>query len=147
MQFPHPIDSPLSPCPPPISHSHFPSSTVPSSHFPSSIDSPPPISHSHLRLLLQIEAVGLFLVLLWIRCLSKHHVVEWESGKEGCTIHVSPDQLWPHTKRTLRAGKLTERVLKLFIDTGKDEVFSLIQALNIRVTLTPVLPTRCSEKF
>ncbi|MBA0827304.1 hypothetical protein Goshw_013060, partial [Gossypium schwendimanii] len=31
---------------------------------------------------------------------------------------------------------------KLFIDTGKDEVFSLIQALNIRVTLTPVLPTR-----
>ncbi|MBA0879083.1 hypothetical protein Goshw_013060, partial [Gossypium schwendimanii] len=44
-------------------------------------------------------------------------------------------------QRTLRAGKLTERVLKLFIDTGKDEVFSLIQALNIRVTLTPVLPT------
>ncbi|KAB2037214.1 hypothetical protein ERO13_D03G054650v2, partial [Gossypium hirsutum] len=25
-------------------------------------------------------------------------VVEWESGKEGCTMHVSPDQLWPHTK-------------------------------------------------
>lgn len=44
-------------------------------------------------------------------------------------------------QRTLRAGKLTERVLQLFIDTGKDEVFSLIQALNIRVTLTPVLPT------
>ncbi|XVF06941.1 hypothetical protein REPUB_Repub06bG0094500 [Reevesia pubescens] len=49
--------------------------------------------------------------------------------------------------RTLRAGKLTERVLKLFIATGKDEVFSLIQALNIQVTVTPVLPTRCSEKF
>ncbi|KAK8657024.1 hypothetical protein V6N13_098958 [Hibiscus sabdariffa] len=49
--------------------------------------------------------------------------------------------------RTLRAGKLNERVLKLFIATGKDEVFSLIQALNIRVTVTPVLPTRCSEKF
>ncbi|MFQ6619224.1 hypothetical protein Gotur_001033 [Gossypium turneri] len=46
-------------------------------------------------------AVGLFLVLLWIRCLSKHHVVEWESGKEGCTMHVSPDQLWPHTKLEL----------------------------------------------
>ncbi|TYG71343.1 hypothetical protein ES288_D05G389100v1, partial [Gossypium darwinii] len=25
-------------------------------------------------------------------------VVEWESGKEGCTMHVSPYQLWPHTK-------------------------------------------------
>ncbi|KAK1417866.1 hypothetical protein QVD17_27000 [Tagetes erecta] len=24
--------------------------------------------------------------------------VEWESGKSGCTMHVSPDQLWPHTK-------------------------------------------------
>ncbi|XP_017626501.1 probable UDP-arabinopyranose mutase 5 isoform X3 [Gossypium arboreum] len=47
--------------------------------------------------------------------------------------------------RTLRAGKLTERVLKLFIDTGKDEVFSLIQALNIRVTLTPVLPTTIKD--
>ncbi|KAE8679040.1 putative UDP-arabinopyranose mutase 2 [Hibiscus syriacus] len=44
--------------------------------------------------------------------------------------------------RTLRAGKLTERVLKLFIATGKDEVFSLIQALNIQVTVNPVLPTR-----
>ncbi|KAE8706500.1 putative UDP-arabinopyranose mutase 2 [Hibiscus syriacus] len=44
--------------------------------------------------------------------------------------------------RTLRAGKLTERVLKLFIATGKDEVFSLIQELNIQVTVNPVLPTR-----
>lgn len=25
-------------------------------------------------------------------------VVEWESGKDGCTMHVSPDQHWPHTK-------------------------------------------------
>ncbi|GMI88746.1 hypothetical protein like AT4G30390 [Hibiscus trionum] len=49
--------------------------------------------------------------------------------------------------RTLRAGKLNERVLKLFIATGKDEVFSLIRALNIRATVIPVLPTRCSEKF
>ncbi|KAB2009306.1 hypothetical protein ES319_D10G157800v1, partial [Gossypium barbadense] len=31
-------------------------------------------------------------------------VVEWESGKEGCTMHVSPDQLWPHTKVFLAFG-------------------------------------------
>ncbi|KAG4150761.1 hypothetical protein ERO13_D04G023525v2, partial [Gossypium hirsutum] len=31
-------------------------------------------------------------------------VVEWESGKEGCTMHVSPDQLWPHTKGILAFG-------------------------------------------
>ncbi|XP_058737439.1 uncharacterized protein LOC131609677 [Vicia villosa] len=49
--------------------------------------------------------------------------------------------------RILKAGKLTEKVLKLFIATGKDEVISLVQALNIRHIVTPVLPTRCSEKF
>ncbi|KAL1322408.1 hypothetical protein HN51_067404 [Arachis hypogaea] len=49
--------------------------------------------------------------------------------------------------RILRAGKLTEKVLRLFIATGKDEVLSLVQALNIQHILTPVLPTRCSEKF
>ncbi|XP_057435741.1 uncharacterized protein LOC130728319 isoform X2 [Lotus japonicus] len=49
--------------------------------------------------------------------------------------------------RILKAGKLTEKVLRLFIATGKDEVLSLIQALNIQHILTPVLPTRCSEKF
>lgn len=49
--------------------------------------------------------------------------------------------------RTLRAGKLTEKILKLFIATGKEEVQSLIQALNIKHVLIPVLPTRCSEKF
>ncbi|GFS30153.1 hypothetical protein Acr_00g0010470 [Actinidia rufa] len=43
--------------------------------------------------------------------------------------------------RTLRAGKLTEKILKLFIATGNDEVLSLIQALNIQHVLTPVLPT------
>ncbi|XP_021283091.1 probable UDP-arabinopyranose mutase 5 isoform X2 [Herrania umbratica] len=47
--------------------------------------------------------------------------------------------------RTLRAGKLTERVLKLFIATGKDEVHSLIQALNIQVIVTPVLPTKIKD--
>ncbi|KAM3200445.1 hypothetical protein CQW23_28376 [Capsicum baccatum] len=49
--------------------------------------------------------------------------------------------------RTLRAGKLNERILKLFIATGKEEILSLIDAFNIRSVLTPVLPTRCSEKF
>nr|XP_017226647.1 PREDICTED: probable UDP-arabinopyranose mutase 5 isoform X2 [Daucus carota subsp. sativus] len=43
--------------------------------------------------------------------------------------------------RTLRAGKLTEKILKLFISTGKEEVHSLIQALNIKHVLNPVLPT------
>ncbi|KAB2629965.1 hypothetical protein D8674_007484 [Pyrus ussuriensis x Pyrus communis] len=43
--------------------------------------------------------------------------------------------------KTLRAGKLNEKVLNLFVATGKDEVLSLIQSLNIRQTLTPVLPT------
>ncbi|KAL2330207.1 hypothetical protein Fmac_017788 [Flemingia macrophylla] len=47
--------------------------------------------------------------------------------------------------RILKAGKLTEKVLRLFIATGKDEVLSLVQALNIQHILTPVLPT--SELF
>ncbi|XP_054801877.1 uncharacterized protein LOC129305792 isoform X2 [Prosopis cineraria] len=49
--------------------------------------------------------------------------------------------------RILKAGKLTEKVLRLFVATGKEEVISLIQALNIQHIVTPVLPTRCSEKF
>lgn len=52
-----------------------------------------------MRKAFRIEAVGLM-------CLSfsfcsgfiARFVVAWESGKEGCTMHVSPDQLWPHTK-------------------------------------------------
>ncbi|KAF5462769.1 hypothetical protein F2P56_018750 [Juglans regia] len=43
--------------------------------------------------------------------------------------------------RTLQAGKLTEKVLKLFLATGNDKVLSLIEALNIQHILTPVLPT------
>ncbi|XP_027184406.1 probable UDP-arabinopyranose mutase 5 [Coffea eugenioides] len=43
--------------------------------------------------------------------------------------------------RTLRAGKLTEKILKLFVATGKDEILSLISELNIQLILTPVLPT------
>ncbi|KAF8401795.1 hypothetical protein HHK36_012741 [Tetracentron sinense] len=47
----------------------------------------------------RIEAVGL--TSLWFSfgpAVVARFVVEWESGKEGCTMHVSPDQLWPHTK-------------------------------------------------
>ncbi|KAF8388529.1 hypothetical protein HHK36_027204 [Tetracentron sinense] len=44
-------------------------------------------------------------------------------------------------QNTLRAGKLTEKVLKVFMATGKDEILSLIEALNIQHILTPVLPT------
>lgn len=49
--------------------------------------------------------------------------------------------------RTLRAGKLNEKVLKLFLATGKDEVLAFIKTLKIRPVHVPVLPTRCSEKF
>ncbi|XP_038904959.1 uncharacterized protein LOC120091153 isoform X1 [Benincasa hispida] len=50
-------------------------------------------------------------------------------------------------QETLRAGKLNERILKLFVASGKDEVLLLIEAFNIQQVVTPVLPTRCSEKF
>ncbi|KAK7258695.1 hypothetical protein RIF29_24277 [Crotalaria pallida] len=52
-----------------------------------------------MRKAFKIEAVGL--MSLWFSFGSSvlaRFVVEWESGKEGCTMHVSPDQLWPHTK-------------------------------------------------
>lgn len=52
-----------------------------------------------MRKVFRIEAVGL--MSLWFSFGSgilARFVVEWESGKEGCTMHVSPDQLWPHTK-------------------------------------------------
>lgn len=42
---------------------------------------------------------------------------------------------------TLRAGKLTEKILKRFVATGKDEILSLINDLNIQLVLVPVLPT------
>lgn len=48
-------------------------------------------------------------------------------------------------QRTLRAGKLTEKILKLFVATGKEEILALIESLNIQLVLTPVLPT--SKKF
>ena len=40
----------------------------------------------------------------------------------------------------MKAGKLTEKILMLFMATGKDEVLALIQSLNIQL-ITPVLPT------
>jgi len=53
-----------------------------------------------MRKTFKIEAVGL--MSLWFSYGSMpvmaHFVVEWEAGKEGCTMHVSPDHLWPHTK-------------------------------------------------
>lgn len=52
-----------------------------------------------MRRAFRIEAVGL--MSLWFSFGSgvlARFVVEWESSKEGCTMHVSPDQLWPHTK-------------------------------------------------
>ncbi|XP_008788456.2 mediator of RNA polymerase II transcription subunit 14-like isoform X2 [Phoenix dactylifera] len=53
-----------------------------------------------MRKTFKIEAVGL--MSLWFSYVSMpvivHFVVEWEAGKEGCRMHVSPDQLWPHTK-------------------------------------------------
>ncbi|KAI4364566.1 hypothetical protein MLD38_020640 [Melastoma candidum] len=52
-----------------------------------------------VRKVFRVEAVGL--MSLWFSFVSgvlARFVVEWESGKDGCTMHVSPDQLWPHTK-------------------------------------------------
>lgn len=45
--------------------------------------------------------------------------------------------------RTLKAGKLNEKILKLFIASGDDKLLSFIQELNIKPVITPVLPTRC----
>ncbi|VAH37491.1 unnamed protein product [Triticum turgidum subsp. durum] len=44
-------------------------------------------------------------------------------------------------RRTLSAGKLTERVLKLFLATDCEEIILLVQLLNIKQPLLPVLPT------
>lgn len=46
---------------------------------------------------------------------------------------------------TLKAGKLNEKILKLFIASGDDKVLSFIQSLNIQPVVTPVLPTRCGD--
>lgn len=44
-------------------------------------------------------------------------------------------------QRTLSAGKLTEKVLKLFLATGCEEIILAVQLLNIKQPLVPVLPT------
>ncbi|XP_019086407.1 PREDICTED: uncharacterized protein LOC109127485 [Camelina sativa] len=49
--------------------------------------------------------------------------------------------------RTLKAGKLNERVLRLFMASGNEEVLSIIDALKIKINVSPILPTRCHEKF
>ncbi|XP_052118862.1 LOW QUALITY PROTEIN: mediator of RNA polymerase II transcription subunit 14-like [Arachis duranensis] len=78
----------------------------------------------HMRKAFKIEAVGL--MSLWFSfgsAVLARFVVEWESGKEGCTMHVSPDQLWPHTK-----------LLEDFINGA--EVSSLLDC--IRLTAGPL---------
>ncbi|XP_074321115.1 uncharacterized protein LOC141657700 [Silene latifolia] len=50
-------------------------------------------------------------------------------------------------RRTLKAGKLNERILKLFIATGQEELLSFIQELNIQPIITPIIPTRCSGRM
>ncbi|KAL1210544.1 hypothetical protein V5N11_006866 [Cardamine amara subsp. amara] len=49
--------------------------------------------------------------------------------------------------RTLKAGKLNERVLRLFMASGNEEVLSIIDALKIKIDVSPILPTRCHENF
>ncbi|KAL5988888.1 hypothetical protein ACLOJK_026990 [Asimina triloba] len=80
-----------------------------------------------MRRAFKIEAVGL--MSLWfcfgsMPAVMARFVVEWEAGKEGCTMHVSPDQLWPHTK-----------FLEDFINGA--EVASLLDC--IRLTAGPLL--------
>ncbi|CAO2210665.1 unnamed protein product [Urochloa humidicola] len=79
----------------------------------------------HIRKIFRIEAVGL--MSLWFSYVAApmvHFVVEWETGNDGCTIHVSPDQLWPHTK-----------FLEDFVNVG--EVASFLD--SIRLTVGPLL--------
>ncbi|KAJ8478353.1 hypothetical protein OPV22_022080 [Ensete ventricosum] len=79
-----------------------------------------------IRKAFKIEAVGL--MSLWFSYGSMpvivHFVVEWEAGKDCCTMHVSLDQLWPHTK-----------FLEDFINGG--EVASFLDC--IRLTAGPLL--------
>ncbi|CAH8364365.1 unnamed protein product [Eruca vesicaria subsp. sativa] len=49
--------------------------------------------------------------------------------------------------RTLEAGKLNERILRLFLASGNEEVLSAIDALKIKFDITPIIPTRCHEGF
>ncbi|CAG7898488.1 hypothetical protein BRARA_H01407 [Brassica rapa] len=59
-----------------------------------------------------------------------------------------PDHIVPELfARTLEAGKLNERVLRLFMASGNEEVLSVIDALKIKIDVTPIIPTRCHERF
>ncbi|THU68612.1 hypothetical protein C4D60_Mb08t05710 [Musa balbisiana] len=49
---------------------------------------------------------------------------------------------WGEIMIKKRAGKLTEKVLKLFMATGNEDILSFVHRLNIKPTLTPVLPTK-----
>uniref|UniRef100_A0A0D9X6S0 Mediator of RNA polymerase II transcription subunit 14 n=1 Tax=Leersia perrieri TaxID=77586 RepID=A0A0D9X6S0_9ORYZ len=78
-----------------------------------------------MRKTFRIEAVGL--MSLWFSYGAVpmvYFVVEWETGKSGCTMRVSPDQLWPHTK-----------FLEDFVNG--DEVASFLDC--IRLTAGPLL--------
>ncbi|KAE8667500.1 Mediator of RNA polymerase II transcription subunit 14 [Hibiscus syriacus] len=91
-----------------------------------------------MRRSFRIEAVGL--LSLWF-CFGSgvlaRFVVEWESGKEGCTMHVSPNQLWPHTKN-YGDPILVCLVLGMFLEDFIDgaEVASLLDC--IRLTAGPL---------
>lgn len=50
-------------------------------------------------------------------------------------------------RKTLQAGKLTERILTVFMATGNEQVQAFVKEKNIQTVLRPILPTRCSEKF
>ncbi|KAL6640082.1 hypothetical protein ACP70R_022392 [Stipagrostis hirtigluma subsp. patula] len=80
---------------------------------------------AQMRKTFRVEAVGL--MSLWFSYGAVpmvHFVVEWEAGNGGCTVHVSPDQLWPHTK-----------FLEDFVNVG--EVASFLDC--IRLTAGPLL--------
>ncbi|CAH8306201.1 unnamed protein product [Eruca vesicaria subsp. sativa] len=51
-----------------------------------------------------------------------------------CSVFVSHDG-----KRTMNAGKLNEKVLRLFIASGNEEVLSAIKALKIKLDFTPII--------
>ncbi|MQL86065.1 hypothetical protein Taro_018583 [Colocasia esculenta] len=79
-----------------------------------------------IRRTFKIEAVGLMSLWFYYGTMPvmAHFVVDWEAGKDGCTMHVSPDQLWPHTK-----------FLEDFVNGG--EVASFLDC--IRLTAGPLL--------
>jgi len=49
-------------------------------------------------------------------------------------------------RKTLHAGKLTERILMVFMATGNEQVQAFVKEYKIQPVLRPILPTRCSEK-